>query len=263
MNSFDRVILSCDANPKYLDFWPVVNRAWQKLFGVEPMLAFVGTYSEQHARRETLAHGNVIYIRPVDGVPIANQAKMARYWLAAWMNDKKVSMINDIDLLPLSRHYVNALLATRIERTLITVGSELYTGPEKGKAMAGYLTAESSLFRELVNPKGLEWADWIHSFVGLSCFDHKEDILNPTSTDSPDCFSDESLMRYWLSVNPVPVDNRRMPFWPYTLQALDRADWQFDPQKLKDGVYKEAHLPRPYSQNKDRIQPLIDYIEAQ
>lgn len=263
MNSFDRVILSCDANPKYVDFWPVVCRAWEKLFGVQPVLAFVGSYEDQCACRGKLQCGPVIYIRPVEGIPLANQAKLARYWLAAWVNDEKTTMINDIDLLPLSKDYVNTLLGNRPKGTLLTVGSELYIGPEKGKAMAGYLTAESSVFKKLVNPKALSFSDWMSSFVGLSCFDHKEDVMNSTSTDSPDCFSDESLLRYWHSVNPVPREDRRMPFWPYIEQALDRFDWKFDVQKLKDGVYKEAHLPRPYSQNRDKIQPLVDYIEAQ
>ena len=263
MNAFDNVILSADPNPKYLEFWPVVASAWRKLFGVTPALVLVADAKTYPDLSELDRHGPVFPLAPVEGVPIANQAKLARYFLASDAPEEKVMMINDIDLLPLSRDYVNTLLGNRPKGTLVTIGSELYRGPEKGKAMAGYLTAEAGVFKRLVNPKDLDWPDWIKSFIGLHRFDHKEDISNPTTTDSPDCFSDESLMRYWLYMNPVPTEHRRMPLWPYTLKALDRADWQFYPQKLAAGVYKEAHLPRPYSANKEKIQPLVDYIKAQ
>lgn len=260
MNSFDRVILSCDKNPKFLEFWPVVARAWSKLFGVRVHLAFVGDASEFPDKLR--GYGSVYFFPAIDGIPIANQAKVARYFLASWMGDDSVVMINDVDLLPLSKDYVNTLLGNRPEGALVTLGSELYRDAENGKSMAGYLTAEARVFRALVNPKELRWQDWVSSFIGLKHFDHKEDISNPLSSENPDCFSDESLLRYFQWLNPVPVENRRMPFWPYTEQALDRADWKFDPQKLKDGVYKEAHLPRPYSENKHRIQPLLAYIES-
>jgi len=259
MNSFDRVILSCDPNPKFLDFWPVVAQAWQKLFGVSVRLALVADIKAFPAP-QLYAYGPVDYLPPVEGIPIANQAKVARYWVAAAMQDDHVTMINDIDLLPLSKDYVNTLLGNRPKGTLVTLGAELYRGVEKGKHMAGYLTGETSVFKQMVNPKGLGWTDWVRSFSGLQRFDHKEDISNPTNSENPDCFSDESLLRYLQWINPVPFENRRMPFWPYTEQALDRADWKFDAQKLKDGVYKEAHLPRPYSENVDKIKPLTDYL---
>ena len=37
----DRVILSSDTNPYYLDFWPIVAKAWVKM-GIKPTLALVG-----------------------------------------------------------------------------------------------------------------------------------------------------------------------------------------------------------------------------
>jgi hypothetical protein len=129
--------------------------------------------------------------------------------------------------------------------------------------MAGYLTAEPSTFHRLVNPEKLKWAAWVRSFVGLKKFDAKEDISNPLPSENPDCFSDESLMRYWLWKNPVAVDRRKMPFWPYTDGALCRSNWQLDLAKLEAGHYKEAHLPRPIKEHREKLQPLFDYIDKQ
>lgn len=261
MNAFDRVILSCDPNPKYLDFWPVVARAWQKIFKVPVHLVIVANV-KTFDYSPLCKHGIVTPVPPIEGIPIANQAKLARYWLAAALADEKVTLINDVDLLPLSKDYVNELVGKRPEGTLVTVGSELYAGPEAGKFMAGYLTAEATVFRSLVNPERLQWWDWIKSFSGVRHFDSKEDISSTVHSENPDCFSDESLLRYLLWKNPVPVQHRKMPFWPYTEGALCRADWKFDPEKLKAGGYKEAHLLRPYKEHVKAIQPLVDYIES-
>jgi hypothetical protein len=260
MKPFERVVLSSDRNPKYLDFWPVVRRAWKKLFDVDAYLVLVDN------EPMSLSAGEKVYWLPlVEGVPSANQAKVARHWFSALMADNGWSgatMVNDIDMLPLSRGHVFDLLKDRPTGTLLTTGAELYTGPEQGKFRIAFLTGEAQVFKALVNPAGLKWKDWVTGLIGLKKFDHKEDISNATPTSSPDCFSDESLLRYFLWKNPVPVLHRPMPFWPYTLGALDRFDWQFDPAKLKAGGYKEAHLLRPYKEHVAQIQPLIDYIES-
>ena len=261
---FDRVILSCDLNPVYAQFWPFVAKAWQKLFGVEVWLALVtDPYYLPGLTQpiiETMKqHGHVMTLNPA-ALPMANQAKVARYWLAAYLEDDAVTMINDIDLLPLSKDYVYGILAGRPPNTLLTLGFELYTGPEAGKATAGYLTLESKMWTKLVNPERRTWNAWLQGFVGLRQFDHKENIASTVPNTSPDCFSDESLMRYWISQSDVPVKKSSMPFWPYTVGALDRSDWQFDPEKLKAGVYKEAHMLRPLEQHRAALQPLFDYI---
>ena len=37
----DNVILSSNNDPKYLDFWPIVSKAWQNL-GIKPYLFYIG-----------------------------------------------------------------------------------------------------------------------------------------------------------------------------------------------------------------------------
>lgn len=256
---FDRVILSSDHNPKFIEFWPLVAKGWRTFFGdVEIWLALVakkGVFDLKELRQ----HGNVELYEPLPHVPTANQAKVARYHAAtAWGNDS-VIMTNDLDLLPLQHAYVDQFV--RPPGHLFTLGHELYTGPEAGKFTAGYLTAESAVWRKLVNPFNHDWQMFVQSFVGMRIFDHKEDISRNVFHEDPNTFSDESLLRALLSVNPVPVFHAPRGYNPYTARALCRANWHFDPKKLADGTYVEAHLPRPLSANTERIQPLIDYLD--
>jgi hypothetical protein len=257
---FDRIILSSDDNPKFIEFWPLVAQGWRTLFGdIEVWLALVGEPSTSRLA-ELKQHGHVEVYHPVPGVPMPNQSKIARYHLAAAWNDASVNMINDIDLLPLQTAYVYKLIQQRPPGYLITVGSELYIGPEAGKFTVGYLTAESMVWRTLINPLGLSWPTFVHSFAGMRVFDHKEDITRSVHHEDPDTFSDESLLRALLKFNPVPVIHAPRGYDPYTARALCRANWMFDPKKLADGTYIEAHLPRPFRQHRDKIQPLIDYL---
>lgn len=254
----DIIVLSSDGNPKYLEFWPLVAWTWRKFFNAEIWLALVaeGTFPVEQLRQ----HGEVNVYKPLSGIPTCNQAKIARYHLAARWGDDTVVMTNDLDLLPLQVEYANRLFVQRPPGHLLTVGSEVYTGPEAGKFSAGYLMAESYLWRQLVNPRQLSWKDFVMEFVGFHVYDHKEDIRNSTHHENPDTFSDESLLRALLKLNPVPIVRLPFGFWPYTERALDRSNWQFDPKKLQDGTYVEAHMLRPLSEHKDRIQPLMDYL---
>lgn len=258
--SFDRIILSSDTNPKFLPFWPLVAKGWHRFFGdIEVWLALVGT-PDAGTLTGLKQHGNVEVYPPVPGVPLPNQAKLARYHLASQWTDESVTMINDVDLLPLQTTYVRTLLQKRATGHLLTVGSELYTDKEKGKFTVGYLTAESTLWKKLVNPLGFDWNAWIKSFIGLSVHDHKEDVMRQVHHEHPDTFSDESWLRAMLTQNPVPVIHARREYYPYTARALCRANWKFEPSKLLDGTYVEAHLPRPLDEHRDKIKPLIDWI---
>lgn len=258
---FDRVILSSDDNPKFIEFWPLVARGWRTFFGdVEVWLAVVGDPDESKLV-ELKKHGYIEVYEPVPGVPMPNQSKLARYHLAATWNDESVNMINDVDLLVLQNKYVNDLLRLRPPGHLLTTGAELYTGPEYGKFTVGYLTAESGVWKQLMNPLGFNWPLFIRSFVGLRIHDHKEDVMRTVHHEDPDTFSDESVLRAMLTTNPVPVVHAPRGFDPYTVRALCRANWQFDSAKLADGTYVEAHLPRPWHEHVDKIKPLVEYLD--
>jgi hypothetical protein len=265
-NLIDRVVLSSDANPKFIQFWPIVTWAWQRLFQVPVHLALVASHDECDFRSLAL-HGHVRVLPPVPGIPTGNQAKIARYFLAASLaaeaqGKDSVTLLNDMDLLPINKAYFEGLLRARVPGSLLTVGSELYTGPEAGKFTAGCLTAEDTVWHRLVNPNRLSWRNFVESFAGTTVFDAKENILSKIHHEHPDTFSDESLLRAWLHKNPVPVTHQPRGFYPYTAGALCRTDWRFDPAKIMDGTIKEAHLLRPYSEHREQIDELIKFLKA-
>lgn len=258
-NPFDRIVISADTNPVFLSLWPFVARGWRKLYELLPAAAIV---SDTFFDKETaLQPNNTVAVFPtVEGVPTGNIAKMARYFMAATYHDEAVVVINDMDLLPINRQYIDDLLAQRKPGTLLCVGGELYDGPETGKFAAGYMAGEAVLFRKLINPQGLRWKELIESWVGLRVHDHKEDISRDLPLGDPDGFSDESLIRALFTLNKIPRTDARRGFYPYTARAICRSDWKFEPEKISDGTIVEAHLLRPYQAHQEKLDKLFRYI---
>src|SRR5574337_1806660 len=252
----DRVIISCDDNPKFRPFWPLIQHAWKRFFPkAEVWLVLVADTNLPYGGER------VMTLPVVPGIPVSNQAKMARYYVAAQFCDYKVTMTNDIDLLILQREYTEMLLKGRWPGTLLTIGSELYTeGTEKGKFTAGYLTAESVVWHRLVNPNSHNWPNFIKSFIGMQTFDHKEDITRAVHHEDPDTFSDESLLRALVHINGIVMSDAPRGYNSYTARALCRSDWRYDRNKILDGTIVEAHLPRPWAEHKEKIQPLLEHL---
>lgn len=91
----DRVILASNANPDYLNFWPIVSDAWNRL-GVKPLLIYTG-------EQKINLPGEVMhfYIKDVDPVFVAQNVRI----LAPALFPQENCITADIDDLPLSKKY--------------------------------------------------------------------------------------------------------------------------------------------------------------
>lgn len=266
--SFDRVILSTNENPKYIEFWPLIPRAWRKLFGVEVSLAFLTERSEHDPLVARMRDdGEVVLFKPLDmsmGIPQPNNTKVLRLILASSMG-AEVCLLNDIDMMPLQRGYTEARTRERRPEELLCVGKDFYRGSRAdGKFPMPYLTTEGSTFHELVNPQSLTYEDLVRSWIGTRIFDDQEDIALTIHHEHADCFSDESLLRVLIHRWKERVGADRLRYVDSGLAGspayLNRADWNLDLAELAQGAYVQAHLPRPLSSAPHLVDPLIDYV---
>tara|TARA_R110001599_G_scaffold17904_1_gene71052 strand:- start:614 stop:1396 length:783 start_codon:yes stop_codon:yes gene_type:complete len=249
----DRVVLSTDDNDTYINFFPIVAKAWKKFFDVTVSLAYVTDKPEGHplvaAMRE---YGEVHLFPPIEGVPTGNQAKMARFYLASKYSDE-VCMVNDIDSAPLSTHYFDRVLSQYEDGKVLAVGAEVYEGtPHAGKFPIGEITATGKVFRYLVNPSNLGFDKYIDSFKNIRVHDHKECILSPE-------FSDESLLRVLFRRTKTPAVHARRDV---DIQSdwVDRSWWGIDEDKLHSGRYVLVNFLRPLMGHLEQTIPIIDYI---
>lgn len=246
-----KVILSSDDNPYYLDFWPLVKLAWEKVMGITPTLILITDKDEYKSTED------IIIRKPIPGVPNGNLAKVARFIYASYFREDVV-LVNDIDLIPLAPWYWQERLSQRKPGELLIVTSDRhYQGKELGKFPIGDLTAEGSIFQQIMNPLNFSFEGLVEWWKGFHIFDDKEDIKGPN-------FSDESLWRAMLFLwKPSSIKIRRVEglLYPFSDRVIDRANWSFDLEKLYQGYYYSAHMLRPYSEYEEQIRPIEVYLK--
>lgn len=262
---FERVILSSNERPKYIEFWPIVSEAWRYLFGVKISLALVTNETKSNEQMDSLQkYGDVFLFPEVEGIPSPNNAKMARHYLASTYGNE-ICMVADIDMLPLQTEYYYQYMSHYKTGHLLINGKDAYIGSsEEGKFPIYYTTGTGDVFREIINSRGLGYEDWLKSFIGTKVFDNKEDISISIDNEDANTFSDESLWRVMLHKwsNKDKIIHVPRGFNPYIKRGISRTEWNIDPEKLKNGTYVSSHLPRPYNQNKEKVDYLFSYVKS-
>ena len=95
----DKVIMSCNDNPFYSEYWPVVSKVWKEKIGIEPVLVYFGDSSEMSQE-----YGTVVGMDKLETVPIYTQAQWGRFWYTQF-EPETMWLISDIDMLPMNRDY--------------------------------------------------------------------------------------------------------------------------------------------------------------
>lgn len=237
----DRAIIACDANPKYLEFWPIVARAWSKIIGIRPTLILVADDSVQVD--ETL--GDVYRFRPTPHIPTWFQAQNLRLLFPVKFPNE-ICIISDMDMLPLARaFFVDTIVHIPANGVAIYCnGAYDKTTP---KFPMCYIAAKGSVFGEIfkvatdqdIKDKLQEWFDF-----------------------EPGWDTDELALYSYLIKWPYFAERCfKLGFGGDSSKCLDRSNWHYDQAKLLRGEYYQAHLPRPYSLHKSEIDKLVELLK--
>jgi len=251
--TLDKVVLASDSSPQFLNFWPIAAKSWIKIFGIVPTLALI---SNRPVSQEVLAklnqHGEVHYEISKCDAPIANQAKMFRWFLATKFKSA-VTSIEDIDTIYLTKDYLENRLANYVPGKLLGIGNDVNQDDPsyRGKFPASNLTGTGYEFQNFFESSLHEnFEDFLTRFKGLKIIDGREDPFN-----KPSEFSDESLIRALRTTQPearvitIARDVDIKSAW------MDRSWWPENGQ-IPQGVIL-ANMPRPLFNNQKACKALI------
>lgn len=230
----DRVILSTDANEKYIAFWPLAAKAWKKLIGVTPTLALIA--DKDVKIDESL--GDVIRFEPLPDIPTSLQAQVIRLLLPAYFPED-VCIISDIDMIPLRKSYfVNSIFRYPSD-SFIIYRDKAYTNTERYPMC--YNAAKGKLFAEIFKINDLseipgKIKHWFSKDLGW----HTDELILT-----------KKLLKW------ETLTNRVVRLGHKTIKRIDRGFWAYDRKLLKKNYYIDAHLPRPYSKYKRKIDMLL------
>ncbi len=94
-------LVACNDNPKYLDFWPIVKRAWWDIVGIPCVMVYVA-----ETIPDTLTNDSaVIHFQPIQGWPTATQAQVIRLLYPALLKCDGAVVLSDMDIIPMKRDF--------------------------------------------------------------------------------------------------------------------------------------------------------------
>jgi hypothetical protein len=102
-------LVASDLNPRYLDLWALVRRAWTGIAGLEPVLVLIAEPAEvpQHLREDPLVH----VFPPLPRIHTALQAQCIRLLYPALLDVEGAVITSDADMVPMNRRYFHRPLS--------------------------------------------------------------------------------------------------------------------------------------------------------
>ncbi len=247
--SIDKVVLSSDSTPKFINFWPIAALSWQKIIGVEPTLAYVVRSKRDEKLIPKLSvFGEVFPVYSSSKAPAPNQGKMARWFVASQFKNAIVT-VDDIDSIFLKPNYLANKMHFLDQDKLLGIGSEVYSGKDLGKFPATNLTGSGILFAGLFHyRKNMSLEMFLNQFAMIQPIDGKENPFN-----KPSKFSDESLIRAIAvpgQIKVIPRNLNEQTDW------LDRNNWptEWSSESLQD--IQIVNFPRPLFLHQEKVKPI-------
>ncbi len=234
----DRAIVSSDANPMYLQFWPLVARAWQQLIGVRPTLLLIADDTVEVDE----SVGDVIRFQPIPGVPTATHAQCIRLLAPAYFEDD-VCIISDIDMLPLSKAYFVNSIKDLPDDAFVVYRDRAYGNDARRFPMC-YNVGKGCLYKSIFRFNSVADIPYIIKKWVEKGFGWNTDEIILTA-----------YVRQWpqFKENCVLLGHTSME-----TRRIDRSNWQYNKEKLNSKYYIDAHMVRPLDKYYAQIKELVD-----
>lgn len=235
-------VVASDDNPMYLDFWPIVSKLWKRL-GITPVLLYFGN------GKPSEEHGVVLRMLQREDLPLATC--WARYWFAAHSeNADETIIISDIDMLPFSRWYFVDQLEKFDDNEYVHLNPciETYT-----RLPSCYHVAKGSRFKEMLELPD----DFDESFRVLKSQNYNNENDYKATGHRQWCYDEFYASELLLKKDSVLMLKRD---GGESGHRIDRTNWVYDENKMRAEGYYDSHSIRPYAENKQQIDKLIELL---
>ena len=235
--NIDRVILASNENKNYLDFWPIVSEAWERL-GVKPLLIYTG-------KEKIDLPGEVLhfYVEDVDPVFVAQNIRI----LAPALFPNENSITADIDDLPLSKKYFIDNVADIPEHMFVVYRWGFIT---KTMIPICWTLANGNTWREIFNIKNEN--DIIKKLINWYPLSYRKGHEN--------WYTDQLKLKKYISKFDKKYPKRVIYFNDQYLHfnRIDRDEIDSVIYNLENGnvEYSDYHMPIPFSQYRNVIEKI-------
>jgi len=244
-----KVIMSCDDNSYYLDFWHHVSKIWKEYIGFSPVLVHIGNRTDISSE-----YGEVHHILPDESLPIHTQAQLARLWYPTQEPDI-LWITSDIDMFPLSKTYWNEVImdwfATKPDWSNLNSTEDYFP--------ICYHVALGKMFTEVLGIDKESFSNYVQNMVNN---DKEKSVHTPENwTGAPmsgwnmdEIVTSKKIVNFrnlgGVVHQPKRIDNRR----------LCRSSWRYEPNLISSSYYIDCHSLRPYDKYKNEIQNVLEML---
>lgn len=236
--NIDYVVVSSDENQMYLDFWELTKKMWINVVGIKPILLKICDNDS------FIDYGDciIIEIKKIENINTGLQAQLSRLYVSKYFENKNI-LISDIDMIPLSKDYFINQVKECDDQSIIIYSSDAYSDDRRYPMC--YILANSEKYKKIFN----------------ICNDFNSFITNILSNYNCGWDTDEIYMTNQI-INSGENIIKLNRGWINGMakDRVDRVLWQYNIDKLKNNLYIDSHLLRPYSQYYKEINKLIEYV---
>ena len=233
-----KVLLSCDQNPFYHDFWLSVRKMWKEHIGIEPKLIFINEEKETSDFED-----DVLFVKQKPEFPVHLQAQMARIFFTQRFPDD-ICLVSDIDMFPISKSFFDPVKIGKA----CDPDTFFHLNPERrefGQFPLCYYCGYGSLYSKLIG--NVSWEQFLENIVNMN-FNTEEMGFNlPQHLQGKNLwFSDELFMFSSIQKTSTKVVINDELVGP---RRIDREGIiNIDYLKLFNQDIVDIHLPRPYKE---------------
>jgi hypothetical protein len=248
----DCVITSCNLNPLYIDFVPIFIKAWHKVYPtVDIKIILISETIPEHLL-EYKKH--IICFKPIANVSTAFISQYIRLLYPCILDYKNGILITDMDMLPMNDTYYTENIKDLSDDKFVYYRNVLLNNKEIAMC---YNTAIPSTWRDIFD---------IHSIDDITT--RLETVYNRIlyvdghgksgwSTDQTDFY--EYVMEWnkqtnnFVILNDIDTGYRR-------LDRIHNYNHDLEKYRIKSGYYSDYHCFRPYNQNKEINDLIVDCL---
>lgn len=244
--NINRVILSSNESKEYLNFWPIVSNAWLNL-GIKPTLIYTGISEPKKplllsSNKEKKISSEIIYINipELDSAFVAQNIRL----LAPALFPNDVSLISDIDDMPLSKKYFQDSISKFTDDKFI-----IYRKDAVPDNMVSIMWNAA---------KGTTWSNIFNVY-------NKEDIVKTLKSWFPENYKIRGENWYFDQIILKEKINIYLEQFPETIIELTdevtgfnrlnrtKLNRNFNKFYIEGSNYSDFHMPRPFRKYKRLI----------
>lgn len=239
----NKIIISSDKTPMYLDFWQHVAITWKKL-GFEPILFLISDKETDIYEDE---FGLVKELKSVENINTGFQSQIARIYAYKYF-DNENALISDIDMFPLQSNYFNKNAEPYDESKIVIYSADAYNTINRYPMC--YILGNSEIMKKCLELENKTWGDFVLELKSLNWNWDTDELYISSKINKYEESNPDSVIRLNRGWTTGRANNR-----------IDRVFWRYNLQDLMRGMYIDSHSLRPYQDYQKEIDLMLNNIK--